>query len=191
MPTTQVAKVVQDLIRQNDAAPSISDKFLLDYLNKNFERDKEDGREAVRLASFVERLLFQKAEQNILSSGDDERMSAYRTMLASVSMYAGMSADSTFAMEMDLLGGKSKLYNQDDCVKKQAIQMAKGKIPLTRSDVSNDWGNMSLKFERKGNSSVFGLKTKGCDNIFKGKVHEDILKAFLHAQSVLFEKILV
>ena len=191
MSTTQVSKVVQDMIRQNNAAPSISDKFLLDYLNKNFERDKEDGRESVRLASFVERLLFQKSEENILTSGDEERKTAYRTMLASISMYTGMSADSTFAMEMDLLGGKSKFYNQDDCVKEQAIKMAKGTLPLNRTDVSNDWGNMSLKFERKGNSSVFGLKTKGCDNIFKGSVKEDVLKAFLNAQAVLFEKLLV
>lgn len=126
-----------------------------------------------------------------MTSGDEERKTAYRTMLASISMYTGMSADSTFAMEMDLLGGKSKFYNQDDCVKEQAIKMAKGTLPLNRTDVSNDWGNMSLKFERKGNSSVFGLKTKGCDNIFKGSVKEDVLKAFLNAQAVLFEKLLV
>jgi len=188
---TQVARVVQDLIRQNNAAPSLSDKFLLDYLNKNYERDKEDGREAVRLASFVERLLFQKSEENILASSDDERKLAYRGMLASISMYTGMSADSTFAMEMDLLGGKSKLYNQDDCIKKQAIEMMNGTLPLRRTEVSNDWGNMSLKFERKGNSSVFGLKTKGCENIFKRKVNEDVLQEFLHAQAMLFEKLLV
>ena len=112
-------------------------------------------------------------------------------MLASISMYTGMSADSTFAMEMDLLGNKSKVYNQDDCVKKQAVDMAKGNLALQRSSVSNDWGNMSLKFERKGNSSVFGLKTAGCENIFKGKLNEDILKAFLEAQALLFEKILI
>ena len=190
MSSTQVVKVVQDLIRQNEAAPSINDKFLLDYLTKNFERDKEDGRESVRLASFVERLLFQKAGDTIVNSNNVDRMTAYKTMLASLSMYTGMSADSTFATELNLLDGKSKFYNQDDCVKEQAIEMAKGNLSLKNTDVSTDWGNMSLKFERRGNSSVFGLKTKGCENILKEKVAESILTSFLNAQSMLFEKLL-
>ena len=68
--------------------------------------------------------------------------------------------------------------------------MAQGKLPLSRTDVSNDWGNMSLKFERKRNSSVFGLKTTGCESIFDGSLKEDVLGTFLRAQAVLFEALL-
>ena len=190
MKPTAIVKVVQDLIKQNAAAPSLSDKYLLEYLTKNFERDKEDGRESVRLATFVERLLYKKTEQTILSSGNEGRISGYKAMLASVAMFTGMSADSTFAMEMDLIGNKSKFYNQDDCIRDQAIKMKQGSLDLTRTDVSNDFGNMSLKFERKGNSSVFGLKTTGCDNMFSGKLGEDVLASFLKAQALLFERLL-
>ena len=112
-------------------------------------------------------------------------------MLASISMFTGMSGDSTFAMEMDLLSNKSKLYNQDDCIKEQALQMKNSSIDLNRkSESSYDFGNMSLKFERKGNSSVFGLKSKGCENIFKSNMNEGVLKAFLDAQAMLFETLL-
>ena len=190
MKPTEVVRVVQDMIRQNNAAPSLSDQFLLDYLTKNYERDKEDGREAVRLATFVERKLYEKAEENILKSKDADRVSAYKAMLGSIAMFTGMSGDSTFAMEVDLLGNKSKFYNQDDCIKDQAVKMKNGELDLTSTEASNDFGNLSLKFERKGNSSVFGLKSKGCENIFKGSMREDVLKAFLKAQEMLFETLL-
>ena len=190
MGSTQVATVITGLLRQTAGLPSLSDKFLSDYLEKNFQRDKEDGRESVRLASFVERKLFEAAEANILGSEDDDEKLAYRTALGSISMFTGMSADSTFALEMDILNNKSKFYNQDDCVREQAVAMAQGKLPLSRTDVSNDWGNMSLKFERKGNSSVFGLKSTGCESIFGGSLKEDVLGTFLRAQAVLFEALL-
>lgn len=192
MGQTDVARVVKDLIRGANGVPSLNEKFLLDYLTKNFERDKEDGRESVRLASFVERQLMETAERSILKSPDQEKKLSYRTALASISMFTGMSADSTFAMEMDLINNKSKLYNQDDCIKEQAVRMQRGTLPLKRTSVSNDFGNMSLKFERKGNSSVFGLKTsEGCENILKGNLKESVLQDFLKAQALLFETLLV
>jgi len=190
MGSTDVAAVITGMLKQTAGLPSLSDKFLSDYLEKNFKRDKEDGREAVRLASFVERKLFEAAEANILGSDDEEEKLAYRTALGSISMFTGMSADSTFALEMDILNNKSKFYNQDDCVREQAVAMAQGKLPLSRTDVSNDWGNMSLKFERKGNSSVFGLKSTGCESIFDGSLKENVLATFLQAQAVLFETLL-
>jgi hypothetical protein len=189
MGSTDVAAVITGMLKQTAGLPSLSDKFLSDYLEKNFKRDKEDGREAVRLASFVERKLFEAAEANILGSDEEEKL-AYRTALGSISMFTGMSADSTFALEMDILNNKSKFYNQDDCVREQAVAMAQGKLPLSRTDVSNDWGNMSLKFERKGNSSVFGLKSTGCESIFDGSLKENVLATFLQAQAVLFETLL-
>jgi len=185
-----VVAAVNSLLKSESALPSLNDKFMDDYLTKNYERDKEDGREAVRLATFVERKLWEGFEKNLQTAPAEEQR-AYKAMVAALTIFAGGSTDSTFGMSIDLLDRGMELYDQDECIRLQAKKMMDGKLTLDRGKSQKlDFGTMSLKLERSGNSSVFGLKSSGCEELKSKPLKEGVLQDFLKAQALLFETLL-
>jgi hypothetical protein len=186
---TETMKSVKALLGKQGF--SISDDYLLDYLTKQYEKKKEDGRAGVRLSTFVQRALLKQAEEN--ASKNEVRQRAYKAVLGSLALFAGASADSMFAMSINIKEGKTKLYNQDDCIQDDVIDMIQGRGKYNRTAESSNFGdhNTRLTYERRRNGMVFGIKSAGCEGSMpQGEISEDVLATFLKAQSILFEKML-